>query len=116
MSAIIRKHKNVLLEDDAQQNNNQQQNQQNNNGQQQNNQQQQQNQQQNNEVLQKMNTFFVDEMIGQPVALQHSFSDSQLFYLEHQIDLRNETINDKMIFEQYSMYDLIVNYKQFFSL
>ena len=40
----------------------------------------------------------------------------KLFYLEHQIDLRNETINDKMIFEQYSMYDLIINYKQFFSL
>lgn len=40
----------------------------------------------------------------------------KLFYLEHQLDLRNETINDKMIFEQYSMYDLIINYKQFFSL
>lgn len=35
------------------------------------------------EFLEKMNTFFVDEMIGQPVALQHGFSDSQLFLIEH---------------------------------
>lgn len=35
------------------------------------------------EFFEKMNTFFVDEMIGQPVTLQHSFSDAQLFKIEH---------------------------------
>ena len=38
------------------------------------------------------------------------------FYLDYQIDLKNECINDKMIFEQYSMYDLLINYKHFFNV
>ena len=35
------------------------------------------------EFFKLMNAFFVDEMIGQPVALRHDFSDAQLFYLDH---------------------------------
>jgi len=34
------------------------------------------------EFFERMNTFFVDEMIGHPVSLQHDFADAQLFYLE----------------------------------
>ncbi len=30
-----------------------------------------------------MNAFFVDELVGRPVALHHSFSDAQLFAIEH---------------------------------
>lgn len=38
------------------------------------------------------------------------------FYIDYAIDLRNECIDGNMLFECYSMYDLIVNYKQFFKL
>lgn len=40
----------------------------------------------------------------------------KLFYLEHCIDLRLSCMEEKMKFSKYSMYDLIVNYKQFFKV
>lgn len=40
----------------------------------------------------------------------------KLFYYEHGIDLRFSCMEDKMKFSKYSMYDLIVNYKQFFKV
>lgn len=43
-------------------------------------------------------------------------NEQKLFYTEYGIDLRNECINGKMIFETYTMYDVIVNYKKFFKL
>lgn len=43
-------------------------------------------------------------------------NDQKLFYTEWDIDLRNECIEGNMIFESYSMYDLIVNYKKFFKI
>lgn len=43
-------------------------------------------------------------------------NDQKRFYLNHAIDLRNECINGNMKFESYTMYDLIVNYHQFFKL
>lgn len=43
-------------------------------------------------------------------------NDQKLFYLEYAIDLRIACIEGKMIFETFTMYDLIVNYKKFFSL
>lgn len=43
-------------------------------------------------------------------------NDQKLFYTEYAIDLRNECINGKMLFESYSMYDLIINYKKIFVL
>ena len=38
------------------------------------------------------------------------------FWLEHQADLRNACIDEKMKFQKYSMYDLIMNYKKFFNI
>ena len=43
-------------------------------------------------------------------------NDQKLFYTEYAIDLRNECIDGRMIFESYSMYDLIINYKKMFVL
>lgn len=40
----------------------------------------------------------------------------KLFYLEHCIDLRLACMEDHFKFSKYSMYDLIVNYKQFFKV
>ena len=40
----------------------------------------------------------------------------KLFWAEHGQELRVECIEDKMKFEKYSMYDLIVNYKKFFKI
>lgn len=43
-------------------------------------------------------------------------NDRKLFFVEHGIDLRRECIEDRMKFQKYSMYDLIVNYKKFFKV
>ena len=53
------------------------------------------------EFFERMNTFFVDEMIGQPVSLQHGFSDSQLFLIEHPDNVKDcsWTIEDGFIIE-----------------
>ena len=40
----------------------------------------------------------------------------KLFWIEHGQELRVECIEDKMKFEAYSMYDLIVNYRKFFEV
>lgn len=41
-------------------------------------------------------------------------NDQKRFYYEQALDLRNECINGNVRFEQYSMYDLIVNYHKIF--
>lgn len=43
-------------------------------------------------------------------------NDQKLFWVDYGIDLRNECIEGKMLFESYTMYDLIVNYKKIFIL
>lgn len=43
-------------------------------------------------------------------------NDQKKFYIDYDIDLRNACIDGKMKFEKYSMYDLIVNYKQLFKV
>lgn len=43
-------------------------------------------------------------------------NDQKRFYIEHQGDLRYECIDNRMKFLKYSMYDLIVNYKKFFTV
>jgi len=40
----------------------------------------------------------------------------KLFWMEQGIDLRYACIEGRMIFEKYTMYDLIVNYKKFFDV
>lgn len=42
-------------------------------------------------------------------------NDQKLFYYEQCIDLRNACMEDKMRFEKYTMYDLIINYKKIFA-
>lgn len=43
-------------------------------------------------------------------------TEQKRFYYDFAIDLRNESINDNMIFETYTMYDLITNYHKIFTL
>lgn len=38
------------------------------------------------------------------------------FYLDHQIDLWDACVEDRLKFEKYSMYDLIMNYKKFYNI
>lgn len=38
------------------------------------------------------------------------------FYIDYVIDLRNECIDGKMIFEKYTMYDILINYRKFFKV
>lgn len=38
------------------------------------------------------------------------------FYIDWVLDLQEACIDDRMMFEQYTMYDLIMNFKQFFKL
>ena len=38
------------------------------------------------------------------------------FWIEHQAELRDACIDDKMKFQKYSMYDLIMNFKKFYSI
>lgn len=38
------------------------------------------------------------------------------FWIEHQAELREACIDDKMKFQKYSMYDLIINFKKFFNI
>lgn len=41
-------------------------------------------------------------------------NEQKKFYLDYIIDLREECIEDRFIFEEYSMYDLIINYRKIF--
>ena len=43
-------------------------------------------------------------------------NDQKLFFQEEVIELREACIEGKMIFETFTMYDLIVNYKKYFTL
>lgn len=43
-------------------------------------------------------------------------NEQKRFWFEHVYELRNECIDGKMIFESYSMYDLIMNYKKIFNI
>lgn len=43
-------------------------------------------------------------------------NEQKRFYLDFAIDLRNECINDNVRFNNYSLYDLIVNYHKIFKL
>lgn len=43
-------------------------------------------------------------------------NEQKKFYYDFVLDLRDEVIEDRFIFENYTMYDLIVNYKKIFTL
>lgn len=43
-------------------------------------------------------------------------NDQKAFYIDYIIDFRNECIDGRFLFESYSMYDLIINYKKFFNV
>lgn len=43
-------------------------------------------------------------------------NDQKRFWIEQQAELRNATIEGKMLFQKYTMYDLIINYKKFFNV
>lgn len=43
-------------------------------------------------------------------------NDQKLFYTDYVLDLREECINGKMLFETFTMYDLIINYRKYFTL
>lgn len=43
-------------------------------------------------------------------------NDQKAFYIDYVIDFRNSCINNMFLFESYTMYDLIINYKKFFNV
>ena len=43
-------------------------------------------------------------------------NEQKKFFYDYIVSLREETINDNFIFQKYSMYDLIVNYKKIFEI
>lgn len=43
-------------------------------------------------------------------------NEQKKFYYDYVLDLRNECIDDKLRVEKYSAYDIIVNYKKYFTL
>lgn len=43
-------------------------------------------------------------------------NDQKAFFVDWVLDLQEASIDGRLMFEQYSMYDLIMNYKQFFKL
>lgn len=43
-------------------------------------------------------------------------NDQKKFYIRHVLDLREACINDRMKFERYSYYDLIINYTKFYDI
>ena len=60
-------------------------------------------------------------MCSKPVRCMFDFNlnrenEQKLFYSDYGIDLRCSCIEERMKFEKYSMYDLIVNYKKFFNV
>lgn len=43
-------------------------------------------------------------------------NEQKKFYLDYGLDLRYECIDDKFVFDKYSVYDIIINYKEYFKL
>lgn len=43
-------------------------------------------------------------------------NDQKLFYFDHLIDLQESCTEGRMKFEKYSMYDLLINYKKYFTI
>ena len=43
-------------------------------------------------------------------------NEQKQFYYEHQIDLREAIIEDRVRFQSYTMYDLLINYKKIFNI
>lgn len=51
-----------------------------------------------------------------PVYDLNTENDQKRFFYDYQATLRNACINDRMKFEKYTMYDLIINYKKIFKI
>ena len=43
-------------------------------------------------------------------------NDQKAFFIDWVLDLQDASIENRLLFEQYTMYDLIMNYKQFFKV
>lgn len=43
-------------------------------------------------------------------------NEQKKFYLEYALDLRNECIDGKLIVDRYSIYDIIINYREYFKM
>lgn len=77
----------------------------------------------------KQNTYYVYQNSGKYYICTSRFNDKnkpaydlnrendqKKFYLDYAIDLRSECINDNVRFNNYSLYDLIINYSKVFKL
>ena len=56
------------------------------------------------------------EVKGVPLYDLSKENDQKRFFLDVVIDIRNECIDNRVTFESYSLYDLIMNYKNFFEV
>ena len=60
-------------------------------------------------------------MSSHPIRCMFDFNlnrenEQKLFWMQYGVDLRISCIEERMKFEKYTMYDLIVNYKKFFNV
>ena len=60
-------------------------------------------------------------MCSHPIRCMFDFdlnreNEQKLFWMQYGVDLRISCIEERMKFEKYTMYDLIVNYKKFFNV
>lgn len=74
----------------------------------------------NNEyyVYQKNNLYYMCESKGK-TNLCYDFNkenDQKRFYFDYQTKLKNATIENNMFFSKFSMYDLIINFKNYFKI
>lgn len=62
--------------------------------------------------------YYFSPVKGQPMMSYDLDLENQQkkFFLEHGIDLRNYTIQDRVKYKKYSYYDLIMNYKKFYDV
>ena len=66
----------------------------------------------------KTGSFYMSSVPGKYISSYDLDRENQQkkFYIDHVLQLREACINDRMLFEKYSYYDLIVNFSKFYDL
>lgn len=70
-------------------------------------------------IYQRDAQWYVCKSPNTPVLGQYDLNkdaDIRRFYFEHQIDLKEEYVAGNVLFQTYTMYDVIINYRKFFSV
>lgn len=68
-------------------------------------------------IYQKEEKYYICKSPGKPLEGVYDLNtdkDARRFYREVQIDLKNEYIEGNVVFQKYTMFDVLINYKKFF--